>query len=78
VTLSGQDIYLDKHGTEASHQKYTQVIAEWLANQQHKPASSSTGAVPETQRLDVNSLLLAYWRFCEGYYLDTEGKPTKE
>jgi len=59
VTLSGQDIYLGKHGTEFSHQKYSQIIAEWLANHQQKPASSSTGAVPETELLDVNGLFLA-------------------
>ena len=78
VTLSGKDIYLGVHGTPHSHQQYEQVIAEWLANHRQRPASSTTGATPDHALLDVNGLFLAYWRFCEGYYVDAQGKIGRE
>ena len=77
VTLSGKDIYLGKHGTEASHEMYRQVIAEWLANHQQPPASSSTGALPDFQLIDVNQLFVAYWEFGQSHYVK-DGKPTLE
>ena len=32
VRLNNRDIYLGKHGTEESRQRYQEVIAKWLAN----------------------------------------------
>ncbi len=77
VTLSGKDVYLGNHGTEASHEMYRQVIAEWLANHQQPPASSSTGALPESDLIDVNQLFVAYWKYAQTYYVK-DGKPTRE
>ena len=77
VTLAGKDIYLGPHGTPDSHQKYDAVIAEWLANHKQKPASSKTGAVPDSGLLTVDGLFVAYWRFCQAYYVDDSVSPRK-
>ena len=77
VTLSGKDIYLGMHDTEESRATYRRVIAEWLENQQQTPASSCTGAKPETQAADINGLFVAYWRFCKEYYV-RDGNPSRE
>ncbi len=77
VTLGGRDIYLGKHDTVASHDRYRQVVAEWLAHHEQTPASSTTGAMPDTALLSINELFLAYWRFCQGHYVE-QGKPTRE
>jgi integrase len=77
VTLSGKNIYLGFHGTEKSQTAYRRVIAEWLENQQQTPASSCTGAQPETESADINGLFVAYWRFCQAYYVN-DGQPTHE
>lgn len=77
VTLSGKDIYLGVHGTDESKAAYQRVIAEWLENQRQTPASSRSGAKPDTNIIDINGLFVAYWQFCEGYYL-RDGKPTRE
>ena len=77
VTLSGKDIYLGIHGTEASYAMYRRLIAEWLENQQQRPASSRSGAKPDDITADVNGLFTAYWRFCQKYYV-CDGKPSRE
>lgn len=68
VTLSGKSIYLGPHNTIASREKYRQVVAQWLANHQQKPASSRTGALPDAKVLDINGLFVAYWDYCRNYY----------
>lgn len=78
VTLSGKDIYLGRHDTPASHRKYEQVVSEWLANHRQPPASSKTGAEPDTAGLNVESLFVAYWRYCQSYYVGRDGAPSKE
>ncbi len=30
VVLNGQEVYLGKHGTKASKEKYNRLMAEWL------------------------------------------------
>jgi integrase len=77
VTLSGKDIYLGVHGTEESQAAYRRAIAEWLENKQQPPASSRTGAKPDTEAANINGLFTAYWRFCQAYYV-RDGRPTGE
>jgi hypothetical protein len=77
VTLGGRDVYLGKHDTAASHDRYRRVIAEWLANHEQTPASSTTGAMPDGTLLTVSEIFLAYWRFCSSYYVK-DGNPTGE
>jgi len=72
TTIDARDIYLGKHGTEASRAEYDRVISEWLANGRCLPGGSTSPSA-----LTVNELLLAYLRFASGYYVKN-GKPTSE
>ena len=72
VTLWRQDFYLGPHGTKASKLEYDRVILEWLARGRC-PTGEPDGA-PETT---VVELIVAYKRFCEGYYRK-DGKVTNE
>jgi len=66
------DALLGKHGTADSRQEYARVIAEWEANGGRLP--QRTGGLAD---ITVNELILAYWRFAEGYYLKN-GQPTSQ
>ena len=46
------------------------MVAEWLAN-----GKFVAPADPTEEAMSVNELLLAYWRFAEGYYVKN-GEPT--
>ena len=46
VRLNGRDIYLGKHATNESRQRYQQVIAEWLANNRQLIARRALVASP--------------------------------
>ena len=77
VTLSGRDVYLGAHGSEESHAAYRRVVAEWLEHQQQSPASSRSGARPDLETTDIHSLLVAYWSYCQQYYV-RDGRPSRE
>jgi integrase len=66
-----KDILLGKYGTAESRQEYARVIAEWEANGRRllQPASLAD--------ITVNELMLAYWKFAEGYY-QKNGTPTSQ
>ena len=68
VTIRGRDIYLGKHGTRASRDRYDQLIAEWLAG------GRTSAPDPETP-LSVAELVLHYLSFAKSYY-QKNGKPT--
>jgi integrase len=68
-----RDVLLGKHGTPESRAEYVRVLGEWEARGRRLPAPEATGA-PD---LTVNELILAYWRFAEGYYVKN-GKPTAQ
>ena len=53
VTLDGRDICLGKHNTPESHQRYAQLIAEWLANGRQLPVRSDDITVAEVCRLHI-------------------------
>lgn len=78
VTLAGKDIYLGPYGSDHSRQRYDAVVAEWLANQKQAPASSRTGALPAHQALTIDGLFVAYWRYCQTYYVGPDGHLTSE
>jgi hypothetical protein len=67
VELNGRRIYLGKHGTELSQQRYRRAVAEALVE---PPAADRSVSEPANDRggLTVNELILAYWRFTETYY----------
>jgi len=75
VQINGRRIYLGKHGTEESHEKYRRIVGEWLSAQGH--VSSNGREQPVGMELSINELLLAYWRFAQSHYVK-DGKPTKE
>ncbi|MBN2375292.1 MAG: hypothetical protein JXD22_02735 [Sedimentisphaerales bacterium] len=58
VRLNGRDFYLGKHGSPESRNKYEQLVAEWLTNNQQ--ILSCNGSEPPAD-LTVNELFLAYW-----------------
>ena len=77
VRLDGRDIYLGKHDSEASREKYRRVIAEWLSSGSPPPAAA-TVAPGMSNNPTVAELILAYWRHAEAYYRRPDGTPTAE
>src|SRR5262245_46450626 len=68
VTLSDglgnrRDVLLGRHGTPESRQEYARVIAEWETSGRRLPQTDD-----KTADLTISELILAYWRFAEGYY----------
>jgi integrase len=64
-----KDVLLGPYDSDASKAEYRRVLAEWQTTGARTSAPSG---------LTVNELLLAYWHFVEGYYRDSEGRPTSE
>ncbi len=61
-----QDCYLGKYGTDSSREKYDRIISERLAN------GRRLSEPMQTQRdLTTVELIVAYWKFAEGYYRKT-------
>jgi integrase len=77
VRIDGRDIYLGRHGSPESWEKYYRVLAEWrLGGRAAPPAGPSGGdGIPD---LSVNELLLAFWKFAAGYYRRPDGSPSGE
>lgn len=75
VRLAGggyRDLYLGKFNTAASRTEFNRIVALVASNNGIYPTAN-----PD---LSVNELLLAYFKFCEGYYRTPDGKrsPTAE
>jgi integrase len=66
------DVLLGRYGTPESRAEYLRVLTEWEANGRRAPQPASPQA-----GVSVNELILAYWRFAEGYYLKN-GQPTTQ
>jgi len=62
VTIGGRDIYLGKHGTKASKQKYSRVLAEWVAAD--RPAT-----VTAPSDIIVTELCAAFLRHAQKHYV---------
>ena len=62
VRLDGRDVYLGKHGSPESHEKYERAIAEWRIG--HNGSAVSPGRSiapnPENTVLTVNQVILAF------------------
>jgi len=76
VILDGEHIYLGKYGTPISWEKYHRVVAQRLNG---ADASAPTRLCDESRQPNptVDELILAYWRFAQGYYVKN-GEPTGE
>jgi hypothetical protein len=73
VRIDGKDhYYLGKYGTKDSRDAYDRLIAEWLAAGRRRLRGVTAGGHT------VNEVLLAYWRWAEKNYCDSEGMPTRE
>jgi len=66
------DVYLGKHGTEASQAEYGRVLAEWRANGRTWRKAATTAD------MTVNELVLTYWEWVKTYYRHADGTPTNE
>ncbi len=75
VRLSGRDIYLGKHGTKESRERYQQVVADWIANNRILATRGAQGAT--TDALSIAELMLAYLDFASDYYVKN-GQQTRE
>ncbi|NLS92544.1 MAG: hypothetical protein GXX96_10320 [Planctomycetaceae bacterium] len=76
VQINGERIYLGKHGTAQSREKYRRIVAKSLGCPQpspHLPLQDNQIG----ERLSVGKLILEYWKFAETYY-QRNGKPTSE
>jgi hypothetical protein len=72
VRIDGRDHYLGKYATAESRAEYDRLIAEWLGNGRRLAAPAAEDG------LAVAELILAYWRWAEGYYRDERGEPGPE
>lgn len=70
VTIGRRDIYLGKHGTRASKEKYSRVLAEWLASD--RPATLATSA-----EITVTEVCAAFLGFARKHYVK-RGQVTSE
>jgi integrase len=66
------DVLLGKHDTPESRAEYLRVVTEWEAAGRCLPVAGIGVA-----DLTVNELILAYWKFAEGYY-QKNGKPSTQ
>jgi integrase len=76
VRLDGRDIYLGKHGTEASREKYRRTVAEWLTASVAPKASAPSG--PPASDPTVAEVILAFWRHAQEHYRARDGTPFDE
>jgi integrase len=63
VTLSGKDVYLGLHGTQASRDAYDRANAEWLQNGRRHEARTD---------LVISELIPRYLEHVDGYYRSNE------
>ena len=70
VTIGGRDFYLGKHGSKASKEKYSQVLAEWLASD--RPASLTSPT-----EITVTEVCAAFLRYAGKHYVK-RGRVTSE
>ena len=66
VTLGSRDIYLGKHGSPESHQRYDQLIVEWISKGRPRRVVDQSGSVPVD--LTITEIMVVYLKFADGYY----------
>ena len=62
VTLNGRDIWLGKHGTPDSRERYDRAVNEWLANGR-RPVRTTT-----TEDMTIVELVTSFWPHVEETY----------
>lgn len=71
VEIRGRRVYLGKHNSPESREKYCRLIAEYVSGD-----GEVTPAEPKVE-LTVNEVILCYFKYAQSYYLKHE-KPTAE
>ncbi len=77
VRIDGRDFYLGKHGTEASHEAYRRLIAEWATSPVDRPMPADPRSGFGVS-LTINELMVAYWDKHVVVYYAKNGRPTSE
>ena len=74
VRLDGRDIYLGRHDTLESHEKYRRVVAEWLATGLPAPVPVNATSAPA---LSVAEVILAFWKHAQAHYRAPTARPPR-
>src|SRR5262249_42266572 len=69
-----RDVLLGTYGSDQSRAEYLRVVTEWQATGRRLPPPTQATAGGD---ITVAEVILAYWRFAEGYYQKT-GEPTSQ
>ena len=75
VQIDGRRLYLGKHGSEESKERYRRILGKHLTSG-GGGGSAADDAFGEAG-LTINELIVAYWAFVETYYVKN-GAPTDE
>lgn len=67
-----RDVLLGKHGSKASKDEYSRVIAEWLAK------DKSISLLERSRDHTITELVSKFWPWVEQWYRHTDGSPTSE
>src|SRR5688500_3724586 len=78
VEFGGKPIYLGRHNTPESWERYHRLISERLASGGGLRPSVAAGNDADRDGIDVRALVLAYWRYAQTYYRHPDGRPTSE
>lgn len=73
VEIRGHRTYLGKYDSPSSHERYRQIIAEFLSAAPLPASTPQKSAKP----LPVDELILLYFQFAKGYYVK-DGETTNE
>jgi hypothetical protein len=68
VVLNGRNVYLGRHGTKESKERYRRLVQDWLARGKQLPQTN----------LIVKEVLLAFRKHGLTYYRKPDGTPTSE
>ena len=72
VTINGQDVWLGKHGTGESRQRYERAIAEWLRRR-----ADPTPVVKKSD-ISINEIIAQFWKHVQRFYRHPDGSETNE
>jgi integrase len=78
VRIDGHDIYLGRHGSDESWQKYWQIIAQWNLTGAVPTLEATAPAEPAITPLTIAELVLMFEKHAEVYYRRADGTPTGE
>jgi site-specific recombinase XerD len=78
VRIDGKDHYLGPHGSPESHAKYERLLAEARAARLEGTVTAEERRLLVGFTLTIVDVLSRYKAFCEVYYVNKDGKPSKE